>query len=173
MKREDVKTKITGITDEQLDWLMAENGRDVTAEKSKATELKTQLDATQEKLKGFEGVDVDDLKSQIAKLQTDIKTQADGYAFDTALNDAIRDRKGRNLKAIRGMLDVDALRSSENRASDINTALEELYKSNAWAFEDAGGYPTSNDGGSAGVHYKGGKDGVEAAFMGKNPNLKV
>ena len=32
MKREEVKNKIPGITDEQLDWLMGENGRDVTAE---------------------------------------------------------------------------------------------------------------------------------------------
>ena len=35
MKREEVKNKIPGITDEQLDWLMGENGRDVTAEKPK------------------------------------------------------------------------------------------------------------------------------------------
>ena len=28
MKREDVKKQIPNITDEQLDWLMGENGRD-------------------------------------------------------------------------------------------------------------------------------------------------
>ena len=28
MKREDVKKQIPHITDEQLDWLMGENGRD-------------------------------------------------------------------------------------------------------------------------------------------------
>ena len=39
MKREEVKNKIPGITDEQLDWLMGENGRDVTAEKTKAASL--------------------------------------------------------------------------------------------------------------------------------------
>ena len=33
MKREEVKAKITGITDEQLDWAMSENGRDINAEK--------------------------------------------------------------------------------------------------------------------------------------------
>lgn len=41
MKREEVKNKIPGITDEQLDWLMGENGRDVTAEKTKAASLQT------------------------------------------------------------------------------------------------------------------------------------
>lgn len=39
MKREDVKNKVTGITDEQLNWLMQENGADINREKSAATAL--------------------------------------------------------------------------------------------------------------------------------------
>ena len=39
MKREDVKNKIPGITDEQLNWLMQENGADINREKSAATAL--------------------------------------------------------------------------------------------------------------------------------------
>lgn len=37
MKREDVKNKIPGITDEQLNWIMQENGSDINREKSAAT----------------------------------------------------------------------------------------------------------------------------------------
>ncbi len=38
MKREDVKNKIPGITEEQLNWLMQEkNGADINREKSAAT----------------------------------------------------------------------------------------------------------------------------------------
>ena len=33
MKREDVKNKIPGITEEQLNWLMHENGADINREK--------------------------------------------------------------------------------------------------------------------------------------------
>ena len=43
MKREDVKNKIPGITDEQLNWLMQENDADINREKSAATALQTQL----------------------------------------------------------------------------------------------------------------------------------
>ena len=71
MKREEVKTKIPGITDEQLDWLMGENGRDITAEKTKAANLQTQvndlttqLNTAKDGLKTFEGVDVADLKGR-------------------------------------------------------------------------------------------------------------
>lgn len=37
MKREDVKNKIPGITEEQLNWLMQENGSDITREKFLST----------------------------------------------------------------------------------------------------------------------------------------
>ena len=45
MKREDVKNKIPGITDDQLNWLMQENGAEINREKSAATALQTQLTA--------------------------------------------------------------------------------------------------------------------------------
>lgn len=41
MKREDVKAKIPGITDEQLKWLMSENGTDINREKTAAEQFKT------------------------------------------------------------------------------------------------------------------------------------
>ena len=182
MKREDVKAKIPGITDDQLDWLMGENGRDVTAEKTKAatlqtkvTELSGQLNTAQEGLKAFEGVDVADLKGQIIQLQNKLAVQADDFAFDSALDGAIRDAKGKDVQAIRGMLDVPALKASKDRTSDIKTALDALVKEKSWAFDAApGGYPNVKDGGEAAARGKGGMvDGVEAAFASMNPNLKV
>ena len=177
MKREEVKNKIPGITDEQLDWLMGENGRDVTAEKTKAASLQGQVDdltkqlnTAKDGLKAFEGVDVADLKGQITKLQGQLTEQADSFAFDAALDGAIRD-----VKAIRGMLDVAALKASKDCTSDIKTALDALVKDKAWAFDAApGGYPNVKDGGEAAARGKGGMvDGVEAAFASMNPNLKV
>ena len=80
-----------------------------------------------------------------------------------------------DVKAIRGMLDVAALKASKDRTSDIKAAVEALAKEKAWAFEDIGsGYPNVPDGGSAGAG--GGTpaaDGVEAAFKGMNPGLNV
>ena len=51
MKREDVKNKIPGITDEQLNWIMQENGNDVNREKAAATALQAQLDNANAQLK--------------------------------------------------------------------------------------------------------------------------
>ena len=93
MKREDVKNKIPGITEEQLNWIMAENGNDVNREKTAAEQYKTQLENTQAQLKtaqdglaAFDGKKKpEEYEADIAKLKGDIQAQADGFAFDNAL----------------------------------------------------------------------------------------
>ena len=186
MKREDVKNKIPGITDEQLDWLMGENGRDVTAERKKADGLQAQVDSltsqvatAQDGLKAFGEHKPEDFaaaQQQITQLQQQMKEQADGYAFDSALNGAIRDAKGRDVKAIRGMLDLDRLKGSKDRGADIQAALKALAEEKAWAFESAapGGIGVVvNTGAEHGTGGTAEDDGVAAAFASLNPNLKL
>ena len=186
MKREDVKNKIPGITDEQLNWLMQENGADINREKSAATALQTQLNnvnaqlkTAQDGLKAFDGVDVAGLQEQVTKLKADMKAQADGFAFDNALDTAILGKKGRSVNAVRALLDVDGLKGSADRTADIAKALDEAAKANPWAFgEDAPapapapGYPILPGGGEP-RHLPSEKDGVTAAFMDRNPGLKI
>ena len=143
MKREDVKNKIPGITDEQLNWIMQENGADINREKSAATALQTQLDnanaqlkTAQDGLKAFDGVDVAGLQEQVTKLKADMKAQAEGFAFDNALNAAIMSKKGRSVKAVRALLDLDALKGSADRSTDIAKALDDAAKASPWAFGD-------------------------------------
>lgn len=126
MKREDVKNKIPGITEEQLNWIMQENGADINREKSAATALQTQLDnanaqlkTAQDGLKAFDGVDVAGLQEQVTKLKADMKAQAEGFAFDNALNAAIMSKKGRSVKAVRALLDLDTLKGSADRSTTL------------------------------------------------------
>lgn len=191
MKCDDVKTHIPGITDEGLNWLMNENGADINREKAKAEALQKQLDAAntqlsdvQEKLKAFDGINVDELKGESDKLRQQIADMKDGWAFDSALDGAIRDAKGRSVKAVRGMLDLDALKASKDRSADIKAAIDGLVKESPWAFDTA---PAGGDGGAGGKpsatfstggeHGTGGsageEDGVAAAFAALNPELKL
>lgn len=181
MKREDVKAKIPGITDEQLNWLMSENGADINREKTVAEQFKTQfenaqaqLKTAQDGLKAFEGVDVAGLQAKVTQLQNDMKAQAEGFAFDNALDTAILGRKGRSVKAVRALLDLDVLKGSADRSTDIAKALDDAAKANPWAFGEgqAAGYPILKDGGTPN-HVPSQPDGVLAAFTKLNPNLKV
>ena len=185
MKREDVKNKIPGITEEQLNWIMQENGADINREKSAAAALQTRLDnanaqlkTAQDGLKAFDGVDVAGLQEQVTKLKADMKAQADGFAFDNALDTAILGKKGRSVKAVRALLDVDGLKGSADRTADIAKALDEAAKANPWAFgEDAGqtGAGRYSTGAAHGdpMHGDGETDPVEAAFKAMNPNIKL
>ena len=155
MKREDVKNKIPGITDDQLDWLMQENGSDITREKSAAAALQAQVATAQDGLKAFGSHKPEDFaaaQQQIAQLQQQMKEQADGYAFDHALDTAILGKQGRSVKAVRALLDVDALKGSKDLTADIAQALEAAAKANPWAFGEVqpSGYPAVRDGGEGG-----------------------
>ena len=187
MKREDVKNKIPGITDEQLNWIMQENGADINREKSAATALQTQLDnanaqlkTAQDGLKAFDGVDVAGLQEQVTKLKADMKAQAEGFAFDNALNAAIMSKKGRSVKAVRALLDLDALKGSADRSTDIAKALDDATKANPWAFGDvqdgekknAGTYSTGAEHGDP-MHGEDDVDPVEASFKAMNPNINI
>lgn len=187
MKREDVKSKIPGITEEQLNWIMQENGADINREKSAAAALQTRLDnanaqlkTAQDGLKAFDGVDVAGLQEQVTKLKADMKAQAEGFAFDNALNAAIMSKKGRSVKAVRALLDLDTLKGSADRSTDIAKALDEAAKANPWAFGDvqdgekknAGTYSTGAEHGDP-MHGEDDVDPVEASFKAMNPNIKI
>lgn len=183
MKREDVKAKIPGITDEQLNWLMSENGADINREKTAAEQFKTQLESAQAQLKTaqdglakFDGKkSPEEYEAEMAKLKSDMQAQADGFAFDSALNTAIMGRKGRSVKAVRALLDVDALKSSKDRTTDIDKALEEAAKVNPWAFGEAaeGGSVRVSSGAEHGTPPTGDTDAVTAAFKAMNPGIKI
>ena len=144
MKREDVKNKIPGITDEQLDWLMQENGADITREKTAAnalqaqvTSLTAQVATAQDGLKAFGEHKPEDFaaaQQQITQLQQQLQAQADGFAFDNALDTAILGKCGRSVKAVRALLDVDALKGSKDRTTIA------LPDSLGLPHEDAGDY---------------------------------
>lgn len=103
---------------------------------------KTQLETAQDALKGFEGVDVKELQGKIASLQGDLQKAQDDYQakiddmeFESVLDAAVSASKAKNAKAVRALLDLDALKASKNQADDIRTALENVKKDNDFLFE--------------------------------------
>ena len=139
MKREFLQEFRVGeqpLPKEVIDAIMAENGRDI------------------QKVKG-NFADYEDMKAELARLQqdqsfeaaakaweekynqalSDHKNQMAQFAFEKALGEGIAKAKGRNAKAITALLDVDALKESENQAKAIEEALESLKRDNRYLFE--------------------------------------
>ena len=110
---------------------------------------KSQLETATTTLKSFEGVDVTDLKGQIAKLQGDLAAKETAYnqkiadmEFNSLLDGKISAANAKNVKAVKALLDVDALRESQNRDADIQSALESVKTDNGYLFTDGKPVPT-------------------------------
>lgn len=102
---------------------------------------KTRLDTATEQLKAFEGVNVDDLQGKITTLNRQLADQKADYEkqladrdFDDMLNGAISGSKAKNVKAVRALLDLEAIKASKNQAADIEAALKKVKEENDYLF---------------------------------------
>lgn len=141
MKRkflEDLK-----LEKETIDKIMDEHGKDVTKLTTERDNFKNQYETAQTALKGFEGVDVNELQTKISTLNTQLANKdtewqgkLDELEFSGLLKDAVKGAGARNDKAVIALLDVANLKKSKNRQADIITALEAVKKDNGFLFED-------------------------------------
>ncbi len=137
-----------GLEQDAIDKIMAENGKDVAAEKAKTTKAegerdnyKDQLATATESLEKFKDVDPTAMQSEIDKLNQQLKDKDAEYAakeadriFADTIKEAIKSAGGRNEKAVMAMLDMDALKASKNQSEDIKKALETVKESDAYLF---------------------------------------
>lgn len=155
--------------------ILAENGRDIEAAKKPFSDyeaIKDRLKTAEDGLKAFEGVDISQLQGEINKLKGDLakkdsdwQNKLDGMAFDGRIKEAITAAKGRNIKAIAALLDVDTLRSSVNQEADIKSALDNLKKENAYLFDadTPPGYASGTGTQQGGTKYTAAENAIRAA----------
>lgn len=141
MKTEDLQAK--GLTQEQIDYVMAEYGRELNGVKQDRDNYKAQLAAAQATLKSFEGVNVQELQGKITQLTSDLAVKETEYQkqiADRDFNDLLKTTaegfKPRDLKAVMPFLDVEKLKASKNQEADIKAALDVVKKDNAYLFQD-------------------------------------
>lgn len=161
MKREDItkifgeeadKDKVTAL----LDAFHAEikTHKDATEQAKADTEAaKSDLAAKMKELEeaSAKAGSVEDLQKSLKELQdkydTDTKAASEkleNALFDSAIDNAIRDAKGKSVKAIRAHLDIEALKKSKNQQADIQAAIKALAEAedSAWMFGPPDPKPT-------------------------------
>lgn len=99
----------------------------------KVKSLEDKVQTTEEALKAFEGVDLDDLNKQIANLKSNLEKKDAEYReqiaerdFTDLLKESIAAVNGRNIKAITALLDLETLKESKNQKEDVAAALKTL-----------------------------------------------
>lgn len=141
MKTEDLQAK--GLTQDQINYVMAEYGKDLNAMKAERDNYKTQLETAQATLKSFEGVNVTELQSKVTQLTADLAAKDATYQkqladrdFNDLLKATAESYKPRDMKAVMPFLDVEKLKASKNQEVDIKAAIEAVKKENAYLFQD-------------------------------------
>jgi hypothetical protein len=139
--------------DNHADFLKAVNGEYKTiAEHNKVLDKLSaatkRAETAEETLKGFEGKDFDTItrerdewKRKHEELEETHRKEAEEKEFNSALESAITEAKGKNTKAIMALLDLEKLRGSKNQEKDIKAQLESLRTEYGYLFEDNGGTP--------------------------------
>ena len=141
MKTEDLKAQ--GFTDEQIKYIMAENGKDIEAEKAKIkveTEKLTKANETikslQETVKKFDGVDVEKLKQDLADAETKYNTELSAIKLNNALEMALIKGKAKNTKAVKALLDTESIKLDGDKLLGLEEQLAKLKTDNSYLFEE-------------------------------------
>ena len=161
--------KDLGLEKEVIDKILAENGRDIEAEKAKTTDLQTQLDTANktikernkqlETLKNSTG-NIEELKKQIETLQNDNKVADEEHAkeikkikVENALNNALNAANAKNSKAVKALLELgeDVELEEDGKIKGLDEKIKALKKSDGYLFEETkktttitGAHPASN-----------------------------
>ena len=124
-----------GLTKEQVDSIMDENGKDIESMKSERDNYKTQLATAQQTLKSFEGVNIQELQGKVTQLTADLAAKDTEYQkqlADRDFNDLLKETaagfKPRDLKAVMPFLDVEKLKASRTRRAISRQHLRQSRK---------------------------------------------
>lgn len=135
--------KNLGITEQSIiDQIMAENGRDVGKAKGDLTALQTRITDLENDIKTKDATittlqtkadSVDGLNQKISQLETDktnltneLNTKVSTIQKTHAIENEIRDAKGKNVKAIMALLDMDKITFENNELGGLSDQLETL-----------------------------------------------
>ncbi len=148
MKREELKAK--GLTEEQIDFVMGENGKDIekfktTAEtaKTEADTIKSQLVEANKAIEGFKGMNIDQIKASADEWKTkaeqaaaDAQKAIAGMKFDHALDQSLAGAKAKNAKAVKALLDMSGLKLKDDGSIDgLDDQLKKVKEANDYLFE--------------------------------------
>lgn len=150
MKREELKKQ--GLNDDQIDFVMAQNGKEVNALNDKINGLTSERDGLQNQIEDRDTQlsdlkksvkDNDALKDQIKQLQDENKTAKQNYQDQLAkqnksfkIEGALRDAKAKNIKTVLPLIDTEKVSVNDDGSlNGLSEQLDAVKKENSFLFE--------------------------------------
>ena len=198
MKTEFLKS--LNLSQEVIDKIMAENGKDIAVEqkkaekaiqerdsyKLKAESLETQVNDANTEIQKFKDMDIDgikkaadDWKETAEKAKADADKQISQMKFDYALSAALTGAKAKNAKAVKARLDMDGLKFNDGKIVGLDEQLAQIKTDNDYLFESDEPAPEFVKGTNGGSGSVGGKKPSEMTYtelcdyMAQNPGAEI
>ncbi len=198
MKTEFLKS--LNLSQEVIDKIMAENGKDIAVEqkkaekviqerdsyKLKAESLETQVNDANTEIQKFKDMDIDgikkaadDWKETAEKAKADADKQISQMKFDYALSAALTGAKAKNAKAVKALLDMDGLKFNDGKIVGLDEQLAQIKADNDYLFESDEPAPEFVKGTNGGSGNVGGKKPSEMTYtelcdyMAQNPGAEI
>lgn len=112
-----------------------------TLEAEKKT-LENQISERDKDLEELKKVDVNELNNKISELETknrELKETSDKELLEAkksfAIDSALKDAKARNIKSIRGLLDMDKITYKEGKLEGLDEQINSYKKSDSYLFD--------------------------------------
>lgn len=198
MKTEFLKS--LNLSQEVIDKIMAENGKDIAVEqkkaekviqerdsyKLKAESLETQVNDANTEIQKFKDMDIDgikkaadDWKETAEKAKADADKQISQMKFDYVLSAALTGAKAKNAKAVKALLDMDGLKFNDGKIVGLDEQLAQIKADNDYLFESDEPAPEFVKGTNSGAGSVGGKKPSEMTYtelcdyMAQNPGAEI
>lgn len=149
MKRETLKE--LGVPEEALDGVMAEYGKSVTAKNSEIDSLKAERDSQKEQLdqrnKDIEALrkdsgtsqevkdELESWKSKYSELEETSQTELNEMKLQSALDLALATADVHNPRAVKGLLNMEDVKVTDDGVKGLKEQLEALKESDAYLFK--------------------------------------
>lgn len=115
---------------------------DVKKHKDAAETYKSQLDQANKQIAAFEDMDIDSVKKsaeewkqKAQKAQQEAQEKLAQMQFDHALDGALSSAKARDIKAVKALLDMDALKLAGDKIVGLDEQLTQLKSDKDFLFE--------------------------------------
>ena len=149
MKREELKEH--GLSEEQINFVMAQNGKDVNALNDKINGLTSERDGLQKQIDDRDeqlttlkksAKDNEELQSQIKQLQDENKTAKQNYQDQLAkqnksfkIEGALRDAKAKNIKTVLPLIDTEKVSvNDDGTLNGLSEQLDNIKQENGFLF---------------------------------------
>lgn len=137
--------KKLGLTQEQIDAIMAENGKDIKAEQDKAEGLKKERDSLQsqlseanETIKGYKDMDIDAIKKSAGDWEDKYKAsvqELEDMRFDSLLDKGLTGSGAYDADIVKKLLDREALIVKDGKLEGLDKQLAHMQEKRPYLFE--------------------------------------